>query len=45
MINCYGDMNDNVNSQNGTWMTSWLSDLAEKLIFTIPDKATDTVKI
>ena len=45
MMNCYGDMNDNVNSQIGAWMTSWLSDQAEKLNWTIPDKAKDTEEI
>ena len=30
-MNGYEDMKDNVNSQNGAWMTSWLSDQAEKL--------------
>ena len=45
IVNGYEDMNDNVNSQNGAWMTSWLSDHAEKLIFTIPEVAKNTVKI
>ena len=36
-MNGYEDMNDNVNSQNGAWMTSWLSDHTEKLNFSIPD--------
>ena len=37
--------NDNVKTQNGAWMTSWLSDHTEKLIRTIPDNDKDTVKI
>ena len=41
-LNCYGDMNDNVNSQNGAWMTSWLSDHTEKLRLSIPDNDKDT---
>ena len=45
IVNSYEDMNDNVKSQNGAWMTSWLSDHAEKLIFTIPEVAKNTVKI
>ena len=45
MVNCYGDMNDNVNSQNGAWMTSWLSDHTEKLRLSIPDNDKDSVKI
>ena len=32
----YEDMNDHVKSQNGAWMTSWLSDHTEKLIVSIP---------
>ena len=45
MMNCYGDMNDNVNSQNGAWMTSWLSDCAEHVSTSIPINGKDTVKI
>ena len=45
MINGYEDINDNVNSQNGAWMTSWLSDHTEKLKLSIPDNDKDTVKI
>ena len=45
MMNCYGDMNDNVNSQNGAWMTSWLRDHAEKLNVSIPDQGKDTEEI
>ena len=41
----YEDMNDNVKTQNGAWMTSWLSDQTEKRRFSIPDNAKDTVKI
>ena len=44
-MNSYEDMNDNVNSQNGAWMTSWLSDHVEKLNVSIPDQGKDTVKI
>ena len=44
-MNGYEDMNDNVNSQNGAWMTSWLSDQTEKLNYTIPHQGKDTVKI
>ena len=44
MVNCYEDMNDNVNSQNGAWMTSWLSDHTEKLRLSIPDNDKDTEK-
>ena len=44
-MNGYEDMNDNVNSQNGAWMTSWLSDHTEKLTSSIPDNDKDTVKI
>ena len=29
IVNGYEDMNDNVKSQNGAWMTSWLRDQAE----------------
>ena len=45
MMNGYEDMNDNVKTQNGAWMTSWLSDHTEKRRCTIPDDAKDTVKI
>ena len=45
MMNDYEYINDNVKTQNGAWMTSWLSDHAEKLIFTIPEVAKNTVKI
>ena len=44
-LNGYEDMNDNVKSQNGAWMTSWLTDQTENLILTIPHQGTDTVKI
>ena len=44
-MNGYEDMNDNVNSQNGAWMTSRLSDHVEKLNVSIPDQGKDTVKI
>ena len=44
-MNGYEDMNDNVNSQNGAWMTSWLSDDTEKLIGSIRNQNKDTVKI
>ena len=44
-LNGYEDMNDNVKSQNGAWMTSWLSDQTENLILTIPHQGKDTVKI
>ena len=44
-VNGYEDINDNVNSQNGAWMTSWLSEQAEKLIVSIPHQGKDTVKI
>ena len=44
MINGYEDINDNVKTQNGAWMTSWLSDHTEKLILAIPDNDKDTVK-
>ena len=45
MINRYEDINDNVKTQNGAWMTSWLSDHTEKRTFSIPDNDKDTVKI
>ena len=45
MINGYEDINDNVKTQNGAWMTSWLSDQTEKRRFLIPDNDKDTVKI
>ena len=45
MINGYEDINDNVKTQNGAWMTSWLSDHTEKLNLSIPDDVKDTVKI
>ena len=45
MRNGYEDINDNVNTQNGAWMTSWLSDYTEKRRYTIPDDAKYTVKI
>ena len=44
-VNGYEDINDNVNSQNGAWMTSWLSDHTEKLRLSIPDIDKHTVKI
>ena len=37
----YEDMNDNIKTQNGAWMTSWLSDYSEKLTLAIRDKARD----
>ena len=37
----YEDMNDNIKTQNGAWMTSWLSDYSEKLTMSIRDKARD----
>ena len=45
MKNGYEDINDNVKTQNGAWMTSWLSDHTEKLRLSIPDNDKDTVKI
>ena len=45
MINGYEDINDNVKTQKGAWMTSWLSDHTEKLNLSIPDNDKDTVKI
>ena len=45
MMNEYEDIIDNVKTQNGAWMTSWLSDHNEKLIGSIPDNARDTVQI
>ena len=45
MMNGYEDMNDNVNTQDGAWMTSWLSNHIEKRRFTIPYDAKDDVKI
>ena len=44
MKNGYEDINDNVKTQNGAWMT-WLSDHTEKLRLSIPDNDKDTVKI
>ena len=44
-MNGYEDMNDTVNSQNGAWMTSWLSDQTEKLAVSIPNHGKDIVKI
>ena len=44
-VNGYENMNDNVNSQNGAWMTSWLSDQTEKLAVSIPNHGKDIVKI
>ena len=38
-------INDNVKTQNGAWMTSWLSDHTEKLRLSIPDNDKDTVNI
>ena len=43
MTNGYEDIIDNVKTQNGTWMTSWLSDHTEKLRLWIPDIDKDTV--
>ena len=43
-MNGYEDMNDNVNSQNGAWLTSWLSDHAEMVGRSIPNHGKDTVK-
>ena len=45
MMNGYEDMNDHVKTQNGAWMTSWLSDHTEKRRYTIPDDAKYIVKI
>ena len=45
MINGYEDINDNAKTQNGAWMTSWLSDQTKKRRFSIPDNDKDTVKI
>ena len=45
MMNEYEDINHNVKTQNGAWMTSWLSDYTEKLIGSIPVEDIDTVKI
>ena len=45
MMNDYEDMNDNVKTQNGAWMTSWLSDHTERRRCTIPDDDKYTVKI
>ena len=45
MKNGYEDINDNVKTQNGAWMTSWLSDHTEKRRYTIPNEAKYTVKI
>ena len=45
MKNGYEDINDNVKTQNGAWMTSWLSDHTEKLRLWIPDIDKDTVKM
>ena len=45
MMNGYKDMNDHVKTQNGAWMTSWLSDHTEKRRSTIPDDGKYTVKI
>ena len=44
MINGYEDINDNVKTQNGAWMTSWFSDHTEKLNLSIPDNDKDTVR-
>ena len=44
-MNGQEDRNDNVKTQNGAWMTSWLSDQAEKLIVSIPHQGKDMVKI
>ena len=46
-MNGYEDMNDNVNSQNGAWMTSWLSDdtLKSLLVHDSRNQNKDTVKI
>ena len=45
MKNGYEDINDNVKTQNGAWMTLWLSDHTEKRRYTIPNEAKYTVKI
>ena len=37
----YEDMNDNIKTQNGAWMTSQLSDYSEKLTMSIRDNARD----
>ena len=44
-MNGYEDIIDNVKTQNGAWMTSWLSDHTEKLRLSIPDIDKDTLKI
>ena len=44
-MNGYEDMNDEVNSQNGAQMTSWLGDQTEKGTMCSPHQAKDTVKI
>ena len=44
-MNGYEDMYDEVKSQNGAQMTSWLGDQAEKVIVSIFHQAKDTVKI
>ena len=44
-MNGYEDINDNVKTQNGAWMTSWLSDHTEKRRILIPDNDKDTAKI
>ena len=45
MKNGYEDINDNVKTQNGAWMTSCLTDHTEKLRTSIPDNDKDAVKI
>ena len=46
-MNGYADMYDEVKSQNGAQMTSWLGDQTEKITSTasIPYQGKDTVKI
>ena len=44
MMNGYDDI-DNLKTQNGAWMTSWLSDHTEKLLLSIPNIDKDTVKM
>ena len=44
-MNGYADMYDEVKSQNGAQMTSWLGDQAEMVTVSIPYQGKDTVKI
>ena len=45
MMNDYEDMNDNVKSQNGGQMTSWMSYRADQVSSSIPNHGKDAVKI